>query len=711
MNGTEQRIKAKLPGEDTGITVHRTLCDICAPGTHCGMNVYVKDGQIIKVEGIDGYPNNDGTLCVRGASTRQYLYREGRIKYPMRRVGPRGSGEYERISWEEAYRDIAAKLNEIKAKYGPESVIWYTGYSKWFRPWLRRMAYSFGSPNYGTESSACAKATMIAWKDICGRVCGGDAKNAGVYMGWGCNAAFSKFTQTKMLRGFRERGGKIIIIDTRVTPTAKRLADVFLQIHPGTDGALALCMGNLLIQKGYIDQPYIDKYVHGFEQYKSLVSEYTVEKTSQITGVPAELIEHAVDVMGRNLPAISYTPSATITQHLNGYNAMRAIISLLVITGCIDIKGGSVPTNSDGDIHEAIGFEAHEQDFVYGTWSENLKKRIGADRFPLWAVKTHDMQAADMQRAILEEDPYPLKALMAIGMNQRMFLASDKFVEAYEKLDLIVAMDIVKTDVCDYADYILPACTSLERVNLKGYGANLVTATKPVIEPLYESKNDAQFLCELAEYLDLDDELLKSGYEATLKYLIQDLPVTLEELQELDGPKKVKLYDSKPVGYYLENGFETPSGKLELYSETIAAFQRSDLNPLPVYYDAFNDVDAKEYSLTLITGARISNGLHSRMHEVPWARSLRQDPTVDLHAKDAADRGIKEGDTVEIYTPYGSITVKAHLSAMGMPGDVYMYHGYKEANVNNLFDRDHLDPYSGFAAYRQSRCNLRKVVK
>ena len=708
MNELERRIKAKLPGEDTGITVRRSLCDICAPGPHCGLSVYVKDGRVIKVEGVDGYPNNDGHLCVRGASNRQYLYRKGRLKYPMRRTGPRGSGEYERISWEEAYAEISKKLLKIREQYGASSVIWYTGYTKWLRPWLRRIAYSFGSPNYGTESSACAKATMIAWKDICGKVCRGDAKNAGVYMGWGSNAAFNKFTQAKMLRGIRERGGKIVIIDTRVTPTSERFADVFLQIHPGTDGALALCIGNLLIQKGYIDKDYIDKYVHGFEAYERLVREYTPERVSRITGAAPELIERAADVMGQNLPAISYTPSAAIPHHINGYNAMRAIISLMVITGGIDVKGGSLLGDSDGIVAEAIGFPSHEQEFCYGTRPEHLDKRIGEERFPLWAAKTNEMQAGDMLRAILEEDPRPYKALVALGMNQRMFLESDKYSEAYEKLDLIVATDIVKTDICDYADYVLPVCTSLERVNLKGYG-NLLTATKAVVEPLYESVNDAEFLCELARRMDLDDNLLKAGYEADLRYFISDLPVTLEELQEAELPLPVKLDTSKPVGYYLEHGFPTPSGKLELYSETIAATGRADLDPLPSYYDAFNTADEEAYPLTLIAGARIANGLHSRMHEVPWARSLRPEPTVDMHQKDADARGIREGDTVEIYTGVGMIRVKAHITAAGLPGDVYMYHGYKEANVNNLIDRNHLDPYSGFAGYRQSRCNVRKA--
>ena len=709
MTDLERRLKAKLPGEDTGIVVKRSLCDICAPGTHCGLSVYVKDGEVIKVEGLDGYPNNNGHLCVRGASTRQYLYRKGRLQYPMRRIGPRGSGQYERITWDEAMREIAQKLNAIKEEHGPESVMWYTGYSKWYRPWLQRLAYSFGSPNYGAESSTCAYATMMAWQDLLGRRYAGDNKNAGVYLGWGCNAWPNKYTMTKMLRDFKERGGRIITIDTRDTPTGRRLSDIHLQVHPGTDGALALGMANMLIEKGWVNQPYIDKYVHGYNAYREMVKEYTLEKTAQITGVPEEKIAAAVQLFAENLPAVAYTPSASIPHHLNGFNSMRAIMSLLAITGCIDVKGGSLPRFSSGDVHGDCGFDTHEDDFIYATMRKDMKEGVGMKRFPVWASHFKEVQAMDMPRAILEGDPYPIKALMAFGMNARMFPRADKLPEVYEKLDLIVAVDLVKTDVCEYADYILPACTSLERSELKGYGGGLLTCTKPAIEPLFESKNDAEIICDFARYLDLDDELLKAGYDATMRYIISDLSVTLEELREAPLPVKVKELRSYQPGTFLKNGFETPTGKIELYSETIVACHRKDLNPLPVYYDAFDDADREQYPYTLITGARIPNGLHSRMHEVPWARTIRPEPTADINRKDAEKLGIKAHDMIELYTQYGSIRVRAAITDATLPGDVYMYHGYKEADVNTLFSRDHLDPYSGFVGYGQSRCCMRKA--
>lgn len=286
-----------------------------------------------------------------------------------------------------------------------------------------------------------------------------------------------------------------------------------------------------------------------------------------------------------------------------------------------------------------------------------------------------------------------------------MFLSADKLADAFAKLDLIVATDVVKTDICDYADYVLPVCTSLERSELMELGRGYLMYTTPVIEPLHDAKNDCEIICELARYLDVEDDLLKAGYEATVRYLLKDLPITLEELKAAGKPVKVENRRTAPVE---ARKLHTPTGKIELYSETIAVLNHPQLNPLPVYEDGFDIRKEETYPFTLIAGARIPNALHSRMHDVPWARSLRPDPTADIHVEDAKQLGIQEQDWIEVYSANASIRVRAHLTAMILPGDVYMYHGYQEADVNTLIHPDHLDPYTGFPGYRQCRCGIRK---
>lgn len=707
MNQTEQLLRAKIPCKETGIEIKHSICDICTPGSHCGLDVYVKDGQIIKVEGTDGFPGSNGKLCTKGASNRQYVYRKNRLKTPKKRMP---DGSYQTVSWDQAYREIARKLNQIKSAHGPESVAWFTGYSKWYRPWLHRITHSFGSLNYGTESSSCYQATAMAWKTIAGREYRPDMKNAGVFLGWGCNTMTNFYIPARGLRAFKERGGKVIIIDPRITHTSQKMADIHLQLRPGTDGALALGMANYMIEHGLIDHEFIRDKVHGFEAYREYVKEFTLEKTEEITGVPACKIEAAVKMYTENLPGCGYLPSATITHHLNGYNNMRAIISLFVLAGDIDRTGGELPSHASY-IYTDCGFDTMEEHFINDVKPESCREKIGAQRFPVWSRLIHEFQAMDLVRQIEEEKPYPIKALMAFGMNHKMFPDSDAMLRAVDKLELVVATDIVETELCRRADYVLPVCTSLERSELKGYGGGFLTCTTPAVKPLYESKSDPEIICELASYLELDDDLLKSGYEATMRYMISNLPLTLEELKEAPLPVKVPSLRPYKPGTYREKGFETPTGKLELYSEVIAPLcgERPDLNPLPVYRDSFDGSDPAEYPLTLVAGARLPGAIHSRLHDVPWPRSLRQNPAAELHPAVAKPLGIQNGDQIQLSTAYGSIQVEALLTQTVLPGDVYVYHGYDEANVNSLIGINHLDPYSGFPGYRQIRCRIRKA--
>ena len=693
------------PEREDGLTLKHSICDICTPGAHCGLDVWVKDGVIQKIEGTKGFPGNNGKLCTKGACNRQYVYREGRLRTPMRRTGPRGSGAFEPITWDEAYREIAQKLNAIKEADGPEAVAWYTGYSKWYRPWLHRITHSFGSRNCGTESSSCFKATQMAWTTIAGRNYRPDLRNANTYLGWGSNVLVNWHIMGRELMEFRERGGKVIIVDPRETPTSTKLADIHLRLRPGTDGALALGLCNLVIQNGWLDKEYVERYVYGFEAFRDYASTFTPERTARITGVPEEVLYQAAKLYATNGPAAAYSPSATVTHHINGYNNFRAVIALQVLCGNIDRKGGMLPIHTSL-VYTDCGFSTREHDFVTQTCPKVCRERIGDRRFPVWAALSDEFQAMDLVRQIQEGIPYPIKGLMAFGMNHRMFPQPHAMLEALKKLDLVVSVDLVETDLCHWADYVLPACTSLERSELKGYPGGLLTCTEPVIPPLYQSKPDPQIICELAGYLGLDDPLLTSGYEATMRYLIGDLSVTLEQLKEAPLPVKVPEFHPYQPGTYLNQGFETATGKLELESRLIQE-QAPELDALPTYRDSADDSDLDEFPFTLITGARLPNAIHSRLHKVPWVRSLHQEPTADINPDDAKSLKIEENQEIRLVTQAGAVLVKAHLTATALPGDIYLYHGYQEADANELIPADHLDPYSGFPGFRQVRCAVK----
>ena len=708
MTELEKRIKAKIPGEDTGIELRRTMCDICSPGMHCGINAYVKDGKVIKIEGLDNHPVNDGRLCTKGMANREYVYREDRIKTPLKRVGKRGEGKFEPISWEEAYALIADRLNQCKETYGAESVAFYSGYSKWYRQMLRRLAYAFGSPNYGCESSACYTAAFMAWKTAAGDQANPDMENSDLFLGWAYNPFYSSYMEAKNAMELKEKGLKFIIVDTRRTPTTEKLADLFLQPKTGTDGALAHAIANVLIQRGWIDKAYIEKYVYGFEEYAEYVSGFRENNIEEITGVPYKLVVRAAEMIHENPRMSCNESSAPLCHHRNGLQNYRSVLSLLAITGNFDKKGGQLLT-PHSYMHVSCGFKTREEEYLYETRPSGVKAPVGAEKFPLWNYLEGEMQAMDMPRQILEGEPYPLRAIFAMGLNARMFPDSDRMFRALESLDFFVDTDLFMTDTAKWADIVLPACSSFERGEFKPYRGGLAWYTSPAIQPLGEAKSDVEICAELAKVMDLSDEVLKKGYEYFIqKYILDDFGVTTEELKKAELPVQIAEVKHHEELAELEKGLNTPTGKFELKSAVIERHPEWGLEALPVYTEPLDDADPEKYPYVFTSGSRIPNALHSRLHKVPRNRSLRPDPMADMNKADCERLCVKEGDYIEISTKKGALCVKVNPTLTVPEGLVNLFHGYSEADAESIMDGDHLDPYSGFPAYRSVRCAVRK---
>ena len=714
MTELEKKIKAKIPGEDSGIEVKRSMCSICSPGHHCGVDCYVKDGKIIRVEGTMEHPYNHGKLCTKGSALRNYVYREDRIKTPLKRVGERGEGKFEPISWEEAYKIIAENLNKVKNEYSASSVAFFSGYCKWYRPILHRMAHVFGSVNFGSDDSTCVTAKIMGDKCTAGCGAGPDMAHANTFLGWNFEGYYSAHLSVAGVEKLKERGGKVIIIDIRETPASKNLADIFLKINPGTDGALALGMAKIIIDNGWADMDYVEKYTYGFEEYKALVEQYPLEKVAEITGIDADLIYEATKLYATNGPATTNYSASALVHHINGFNSHRAIVCLSALTGNFDRVGGNIP-NPATYLHKPAGFSVREHEFRSNRYPGGAEQ-IGAARFPLWDKLYDEFQAVDLIRTLEEGTPYPVKAIFGMGMNAKMLPETDRLLEAMTKnLDFFVNTDVFMTLTCKYADIVLPACTSVERGELKAYQGGYLTFTKPVIEPLYESKPDVEILCDLVKVMDLDDDLLKQGYEACMDWIIDGCGLTVADLKASEFPVKVPIAKwPAQAGKILNNGFKTPSGKFEFYSNVIAGIDpKFGLNPLPVYTDSLADQNDEEtknaYPFYLCSGARLAHALHSRIHETPWLRSLRPDPTVEVHNADAKRLGLKDGDWAAISSPYGEIKMAVKVTGKAKEGVLMTLHGYTEANVNNLIGRNHVDPYSGFPGFKGMRVNIRKI--
>ncbi len=710
MSTLKELLAGKIPCRETGIEVKQTICDICNPSFHCGIDAYVKDGKVIKIEGTAEHPANKGLLCAKGLANRAYLYREDRIKTPLRRIGERGSGRFEPISWEEAYAEIAKHLLSARENYGPESVVFYGGDPKWIRPYLHRLTYSFGSPNFLTESSSCMTSTFLNWKVTTGNhMSSGDTANAGVYLGWAFNPYYSRYPAALGVEAAKERGMKVIIVDPRITPASQKLADLHLRPRPGTDGALAHGIAHVLIREDRVDHAYIEKYVYGYEQYRAYVMQFDPERVEKLTSVPAADIVKTARMLADHLPMSVNESAAPITHHKNGFQNYRAIMALSAILGCYDRKGGQLPVKFSYN-YQPAGFETREEEFVNSVKPENSRPAVGAKRFPLWNDYIDEAQANDLARQIETGDPYAIKALMGFGYNYRIGPDTTRVKKALMQLDFIADVDLFMTDTCLLSDIVLPACTSFERSELKAWGGGYLTCTTPVIEPLYESRSDVQIICDLSKAMHLGDELLARGPDACYRYIIADLPVTLEELKENRYPLKIPTWQAYVPGTQLKNGFHTRSGKFELYALGVEPYRHLGLHPLPTYTDPCTYEEAEQYPFLLCSGPRLTNAVHTRLHKVPWSRSIRPYPMADICPKDAEKLGLQQEDDIELYSDFGCISVKANISAKVDQGSVYMFHGYSEADVNSLLNGDKLDPYSGFPAYRSNRVGIRKKV-
>lgn len=715
MRKSERLLKGKVPSPETGIEIKKSICTICDPMTQCGLDLYVKEGKIIKVEGSKENPYSLGTLCPKGAATRQYVYHEDRLKTPLIRVGPKGLGKFEPISWEKALDRITAQLNEIKGEYGPEAVVFFSGYTKYFRPFLKRLAHSFGSPNYLTESSTCFQAMVMAQKLIFGSPGGPDLKNTKCLLVWSANPFHTNPGNARAILRGKERGMRLIAVDPRETPTTA-ISDLHLRVRPGTDGALALAMANVIIHEKLYDQDFISNHSYGFEDYQAYVQQFPPKRGEELTGVPSDEIVKAARMYASSKPAAIMPSASPVVHHTNGVQNYRAVFALVGLTGNYDVLGGNlvIPTSF---IHTPGMILTREHEFVQSKpWNE-MAPRIGTDQFPVWVeLIDEEGQAMHLPFQIRSGKPYPIKALIAFGMNHKMWPDSNGFIESLKGLDLFVNVDLFMTDTCQHADIVLPACSSVERSELRFYSMGYMIFTQPAIAPLFESRSDVEIIYDLAARLGLEDPLFKAGYEASLNWILEPSGITLAELKTYPAgmfvPHPIELREKK----YLESGFNTPSKKVEFKSTILERYEgKEGFEALPVYHPPKYSREstpelAKDYPFILNTGSRLPMFVHTRTFRLSWTSSLRPNhPSADIHPDDAARLGIKQNDVIRVSTPKDAIVLHANLTQMVQPGVVHIYHGHSDANVNLLFEGDYLDPLSGFPGFKSALCRIEKV--
>ena len=703
--------KAKVPAKESGIEIRKTICSICSPTSHCGIDAYVKDGVIIKVEGTIENAHSGGTLCSKGSASRQWIYHKDRLRTPLLRTGERGSGKFKTISWDQALDMIADKLIKIKSESGPESTIFYVGYPKWMRPFAQRLAHLYGTPNFATESSTCSTAAALASRLNYGWAGVPDIQNAGCLLVWSTNPFYSNTSNIRNLLDAIENGLRVIEVGPLITPMTSH-ADIHLRMRPGTSGALALGMAHVIIEEGLYDRNFVEQWSVGFEEYAAYVSEFSPQKTEAITGVPTAQIKKAARLYATTKPAALMTGANPTVHHTNGVQNHRAITALIGLTGNFDQKGGN-HVMPPGFVYVGNGINMRQSEFEQSRPWEEMASRVGIDRHPVWCNMIGQAQAMRIPFQIQSQKPYPLRAMVAFGLNYRMWPGSDHMLESLKKLDFLVDLDLFMTDTAKYADIVLPVCSSFERSEFKMYRNRYAIMTQPVIPPLWESRSDTDVIFDLAKRLVPEDALLAQGYEACINWMLEPSGVKVEDIKKYPAGGFLEGVTPPPFRKYEQHGFPTPSGKMEFTSFVL---KEAGHDPLPRYQEpklspsATPDI-ARDYPLILTTGARLPMYIHSRTFRLPWTRRLRPDPLVDIHARDAAERGIAAGDWVELSTARGAIRVRANVTETVPPGVVNTGHENPQADVNLLIEPDYLDPVSGFPGFKALLCQVKKVSK
>ena len=675
---------------DSEEQVIRSNCRGCHGG--CGVLVHVKDGRITRIEGNPDFPTNRGTMCSIGLAFRQLVYHPERVIHPLKRIGNKGEGKWQRISWDEALDTIATKYERIRQDYGAEAIVLGYGTGRNYESFLYRFANLLGTPNVLTAGHMCYGPRIATTSVLCGRLPVSDYEgNPRCVMMWGSNVVITnadEYTGENLSRVL-SKGAKLIVVDPRLTYLAGR-ADIWLQLRPGTDTALALGMANVIINEELYDKGFVEKHVHGWHKFVERVKEYPVDKVEEITWVPAEKTKEAARLYAQTKPACIQWGVA-IEQTINCTDNIRALIGLMAMTGNLDVPGGNVFFVLPAI--QPIGKYALHHSLP----QEQRAKRLGGSTYKLAdriAVITPKM----VWDAILTAKPYPVRAVQLHGSNPLITRANaNEAYQALSQVDFLAVSDFFLTPTAELADIVLPAATWLEMEDIGDYfkrQSYLYPRVK--IVQIGECRSDHEIFMELGKRLG-QEHYWPENIEADLDYILEPSGLTWKQFRQLDYLKAEMEYRK-----YERKGFSTPTGKVELYSTT---FEKWGYDPLPRYREipespVSKPEMAKEYPYILITGARSPAFFHSEHRMIPWLREIHPDPIVEIHPQVAEKHGIKDGDWVFIESPRGRVKQRAKLTTGIDPKVVAAQHGWwfpeikspdhgwNMSNINLLTDND-----------------------
>ncbi len=658
------------------LKVVHAVCPLDCPDS-CSVHISVNgEGRATKIQGNPDHPVTRGFLCAKVTKYLDLVYSPDRVMYPMRRrrgvaKGPISLGKqaeaFERISWDEALDTIAARLQDISTKFGPEAVLPYSyagnmavlGYGSMDRRFFSRLGAS------RLDRTICSAAGGEALMSVYGAKLGTDTehfRHARTILAWGANILGNNVHLWPFIQEARQKGARLIVIDPYTTRTAQA-ADWHLQIRPGTDSALALGMMHVLIAENLYDADYVERFTHGFEPLRARAKEYPPACVAEVTGLSTEDIVRLAREYATATPAVIRL-NYGVQRGQNGGAAARAIAMLPCLTGAWKHLGGGLQLSTSG------AFQFNRQ---------ALERPDLAEASPIGRagriVNMSRLGHALTELGVNSQGP-PVQAMLVYNSNPAVIAPNQKAVlRGLRREDLFtVVHEQFFTDTTDYADIVLPATTFFEHKDFQGtYGHYYVQLSEPAIAPLGEARSNVMLFRQLAQrmgftepcFLDTEDEMIDQALSGTNVPWLEG--ITREQL-EAKHSIRLKFPQEQEGGafqpFVSEEWFQTPSGKAEFYSETLAA---QGLDPLPGYVAADESRHsplARKFPLELLP-RKNDNFMNSTFAGLPSHQAMEEAHfgVLEMHPVDAAARGIVDGDAVEVFNERGKIPLRVKVGA------------------------------------------------
>ena len=751
--------------ERTPDTVVPGGCNICF--NCCPTQYHLKNGKVIRVTGNEDDPQWKGKVCPKSQFLLQLHNSPDRLTQPLKRVGERGEGKFEPITWDQALDEIAAKLEAVRAEHGPEALAIFAGTRTGTltrKGYIRLFTQMWGTPNFTDTEPFCSEAKAVAYDQTIGMLGSGnsytpgDLGSAALYVYFGDNQAESRPVHFGMINDWRLRNGaRMVVVDPRLTVTASK-ADQWLGIRPGTDLALALALAHHVFQCNLHDRRFCTNWVEGWEAWRDYLFDmgYSPDWAAGITGIEAAQIRALAEDIAQADGCVMFAARG-VNQHANGTQTNRALMFLAAVTGNIGRKGGAF--------------------FNFGTPSPVVANappdRIRHPQKPMAGVNP-----ARWLDAMQTADPYPLRAFITCNNPLSAWPHQDRVRAAFKALDLLVHIELFANETSAYADYVLPAATGVEKGEISRASEDRrVVWIDKVIEPPGEAKADGWIWIELGKRFGFDDVLQDKYKDSALfwdEMCINDpwmkgctqkrlhsvpwrwvrVPVADEQAEEIET---LHLEGTTALGRPEGHRFPTKSGKLEFWTEALEAkFRTLGFSALPEFYtdreqlidlpyavrdgtgDAVRspfaktpadtvasrivqpDTDsparalkARGFDTQLITGRPAAPHFHSWTHYAWQAQEMWPDLYVQIHPAKAAALGIEDGRAVTVETDHGRITARAWLHAGIRMDTVFIPIGWDNAqpfhpwaSVNHLTDEGQRDPLSDHANLKGYMCRV-----